>query len=138
VFYQLYKREVDARIAKRWQALWVLRRGERLKPVKESRFSRCSAGVKGVVWDHAAFHKAKVVGEVGLRRIYQPPYSPELNPAERVFEEVRRWVEGRRYESIEAKKAAVEEVLRRLEAEGKVSSLVGWRYIRQALNALPS
>jgi transposase len=79
-----------------------------------------------------------VVGEVGLRRVYQPPYSPELNPAERVFEEVRRWVEGRRYESIEAKKAAVEEVPRRLEAEGKVSSLVGWRYIRQALKALPS
>jgi len=55
-------------------------------------------GGRGVVWDHAAFHKAKVVGEVGLRRIYQPPYSPELNPAERVFEEVRRWVEGRRSE----------------------------------------
>jgi hypothetical protein len=33
-----------------------------------------------------------------------------LSPAERVFEEVRRWVEGRRYERIEAKKAAVEEV----------------------------
>jgi len=61
-----------------------------------------------------------------------------LNPAERVFAEVRRWVEGRRYERIEAKQAAVEEVPRRLEAEGKVSSLVGWRYIRQALNALPS
>ena len=34
-----------------------------------------------------------------------------LNLAGRVFAEVRRWVEGRRYESIEAKKAAVEEVL---------------------------
>jgi len=34
-------------------------------------------GGRGVVWDHAAFRKAKVVGEVGLRRIYQPPYSPE-------------------------------------------------------------
>ena len=34
-------------------------------------------GVKGVVWDHAAFHKAKAVGEVGPRRVYQPPYSPE-------------------------------------------------------------
>ena len=89
-----------------------------------------------MVWDHAAFHKAKVVGEVGLRRIYRPPYSPERNPAERVFAEVRRWVEGRRYERIEAKKAAVEEVPRR--AEGKVSSLVGWHYIRRALNALPS
>ena len=61
-----------------------------------------------------------------------------LSPAEGIFAEVRRWVEGRRYERIEAKKAAVEEVLRRLEAEDKVSSLVGWRYIRQALNALPS
>jgi len=94
--------------------------------------------VQGVIGDHAAFHKAKVVGEVGLRRIYQPPYSPELNPAGRVFAEVRRWVEGRRYERIEAKQAAVEAVPRQLEAEEKVSSLVGWPYIRQALNALPS
>jgi transposase len=61
-------------------------------------------GGRGVVGDHAAFHKAKVVGEVGLRRSYQPPYSPELNPAERVSAEVRRWVEGRRYERIDAKK----------------------------------
>ena len=95
-------------------------------------------GGRGVVWDHAAFQKAKVVGEVGLRRVYQPPYSPERNPAERVFAEVRRWVEERRYERIEAKKGAVEEVPRRLEAEGKVLSLVGWHYIRQALNALLS
>ena len=60
-----------------------------------------------------------MVGEVGLRRIYQPPYSPERNPAGRVFAEVRRWVEGRQYERIEAKQAAVEAVLRRLEAEGR-------------------
>jgi len=33
---------------------------------------------------------------------------------------------------------AVEAVPRRLEAEAKVSSLVGWHYIRQASNALPS
>ena len=30
-------------------------------------------GGRGVVWDHGAFHKAKVVGEVGLRRIYSRP-----------------------------------------------------------------
>ena len=35
MFYQLYKQAVDARIAKRWQALWVLWRGERWKRVKE-------------------------------------------------------------------------------------------------------
>jgi hypothetical protein len=34
-FYQLYKQEVDARIAKRWQAPGMLRQGERWKRVKE-------------------------------------------------------------------------------------------------------
>jgi len=61
-----------------------------------------------------------------------------LSPMKRVFAAVRQWVEGRRYERIEAKKAAVEAVPRRWEAEEKVSSLLGWRHIRQALNALPS
>ena len=61
-----------------------------------------------------------------------------LSPAEQVFAEVRRWVEGRRYGRIEAKKAAGGAVPRRLEAEGKVSSLVGRRHIRQAWNALLS
>ncbi len=82
------------------------------------------AGVQGVVGDHAAFPKGKAAGEGGRPTL--------LSPKERVFAAVRRWVEGRRYERIEAKKAAVEVVPRRLEAEGKVSSLAGWRYIRQA------
>jgi len=41
-------------------------------------------------------------------------------------------------QGVKAKKAAGEGVLRGLEAGGKVSSPVGWRYIRQALNALLS
>jgi hypothetical protein len=88
------------------------------------------AGAQSVVWGHAAFLKGKAVGEGGRSTL--------LSPAERVFAEVRRWVEGRRYERIEAKKAAVEEVPRRWEDETKVSSLLWWRHIRQALNALPS
>ncbi|MFS8902214.1 hypothetical protein NW845_12745, partial [Synechococcus sp. H60.2] len=59
------------------------------------------------------------------------------NLVERVFEEVRRYVEGRMYGSVEAKEAAVEEVLRWLEAEGRLSTLVGWAYIREAFRALP-
>ena len=45
-----------------------------------------------------------------------PPYSPELNPAERVFEEVRRWIEGNVYPSLEDKVAAVEAYLTELES----------------------
>jgi hypothetical protein len=80
-FYQLYKREVEARIAKRWQALGILGLGERWKRVKEVVGSRKpiqhgvrawkGARVKCVVWGHAAFPKGKAVGEVG------PLYSPE-------------------------------------------------------------
>jgi len=38
---------------------------------------------------------------------------------EGVFEEVRRVVEGRRWGRIEAKQAAVEAILERLQAEGR-------------------
>jgi len=109
----------------------VLRRGERWKRGKEvvGKPQADSAGVQGVVWDYAAFPKGKAVGEGGCPTL--------LSPTERVFEAVRRWVEGRRYERIEAKKAEGEAVLRGLEAEKRVSSLVGRRHIRQALNALP-
>jgi len=116
----------------------MLQQGERWKRVKEvggqpqadSAGGQGVEGSRGLVWDHAAFPKGKAVKEGGCPTL--------LSPAEGVFAEVRRWVEGRRYERIKAKKAAVEAVPRRWEAEAKVASLVGQRHIRQALNALPS
>ena len=50
-----------------------------MKPVKEvvgqpqadSAGAQGVEGGRGVVWDHAAFHKGKAVGEV------RPPYSPK-------------------------------------------------------------
>ncbi len=70
-----------------------------------------------LVWDGARGHRAEKVERVGLPTIVQPPYSPELNPAERVFQEVRRWVEGRIYRSIEDKMEAVNAYLRELESD---------------------
>ena len=67
-------------------------------------------GIEVVVWDGARGHKAQPVREAGLTLIGQPPYSPELNPAERVFEEVRCRVEGQVYPDLAAKKRAVEAV----------------------------
>ena len=60
---------------------------------------------------------------------------PELNPVERVFCEVRRCVEGVVYGSLEAKLAAVEGAVGGLR-EGMVR-LVGWDWIREALEGLP-
>ena len=84
-------------------------------------------------------HRSGLVEVVGLSTVVQPAYSPELNPAERVFEEVRRWVEGSIYGSIEEKTEAVNAYLRRLESDpGRVRSLAGWDWIEEAVQGLPS
>jgi len=40
------------------------------------------------------YEPTKMVREVGMKLVPLPPYAPELNPAERVFEELRRSVAG--------------------------------------------
>jgi hypothetical protein len=95
--------------------------------------------IGAVVWDGAPSHRTEDVRAAGLPLIGLPPYSPELNPAERVFEEIRRWIEGRVYPTIEAKVAAVEEFLTELDGDpARVRSLAGWDWIIDALGQLPS
>ena len=67
----------------------------------------------------------------------QPAYAPELNPAERLFEELRRAVEGRLYASIEEKMAVIEAELWRWDANpDRVRQLVDWRWITDMLSQL--
>lgn len=95
--------------------------------------------VAAVVWDGAPSHRDQGVRELGLPLIVLPPYSPELNPAERVFEEVRRWIEGKVYPSLEDKVAAVEAYLTYLESDpDRVRALCGWDWIEKAILHLPT
>ena len=66
-------------------------RQEYIRPVLEG------WALDAVVWDKAPSHRAKSLAELGTIRVFLPSYSPELNPAERIFEEVRRRVEGKLY-----------------------------------------
>jgi len=75
---------------------------------------------------------------VGLPLVEQPPYAPELNPAERVFEYLRGEIEGIVYPSIEAKVAAVEAILTELDAAPeRVKQLTTWHWIADNLDRLP-
>lgn len=94
--------------------------------------------LKAVVWDGAASHRSEVVQEVGFPLVQQPAYAPELNPAERLFEELRRVVEGKVYDTLAAKVAVLEAELRQWDADpARVSRLVGWSWIMDTLNQLP-
>jgi transposase len=99
-------------------------------------------GLDAVVWDNVRSHKTqgvrKTMAEAGGALIYQPPYSPELNPVERIFEYVRDRVEGELYASVEAKGARVERVLSELaQDEATLRRLADWSWIKANLQAVP-
>lgn len=90
--------------------------------------------IGALVWDGAPSHRDTDVSAVGLPLISLPPYSPELNPAERVFEEIRRWVEGKVYPTLADKVVVVEAFLTKLDADPTpIRSLAGWDWITAAL-----
>lgn len=89
--------------------------------------------LRGLIWDRGASHRTAVVRAIGMPLVELPPYSPELNPAERVFEELRRVVEGKVYPTLDDKVAAVVAHLEWLEADPeRVRSLTYWSWIADA------
>jgi hypothetical protein len=95
-------------------------------------------GLAALVWDRATTHHDQGVRALGLPLVEQPPASPELNPTERVFEELRRVVEGKIHATLDDKVAAVAAHLARLEADPeRVRSLTHWTWIAAALQHLP-
>jgi hypothetical protein len=92
-----------------------------------------------VVWDGHGAHRATLLADLPIARVRLPPYSPELNPAERIFQEVRRHVEGHTYASVADKQAVVDALLAELAADhDRVRRLCGWDWLTDALDALPS
>ncbi len=90
-----------------------------------------------VIWDGASAHRGKAMGEIGFRRIVLPPYSPELNPAERVFEWLRAKIEGEVYASLQHKRLVIDQHLRRLSADkASLDRLIGWQWIQDAFAQL--
>ncbi len=88
---------------------WIERmRQEHIRPVLER------WALEAVVWDKAPSHRAKSLAELETARVFVASYSPELNPAERIFEEVRTRVEGKIYESLREKREEAESYLEEL------------------------
>jgi transposase len=100
--------------------------------------TKSETALSALVWDRAPSHRDATVRAVGLPLIEQPPYAPELNPVERVFELLRAGIEGVVYSTLEAKVAAVEALLEELDADPeRVKRLTGWHWIMGALGHLP-
>jgi transposase len=86
-----------------------------------------------IVWDNAPCHKPKIHREIpGLIVLFLPPYSPELNPAERFFEELRKSTANRIFKTIEEQETAIEAELNALadNVEG-MKQLLGYEWIKR-------
>ena len=95
--------------------------------------------LEAVVWDGAPSHRDERLARIGLPLIALPPSAPELNPAERLFEEIRGEIEGEVYATLADKVAAVDALLRDLDADpARVQRLAGWTWIHAAFAALPA
>ena len=128
---------VDARAGTLWWDWLDTMQAADLRPVIAALRER--AVLDALVWDGAPSHADAAVRAVGLPLVALPPYSPELNPAERLSEEVRRRVEGTVYATLDDKAAAVRAFLQELDADpARVRRLCAWDWIIAALDALPA
>jgi len=131
-----------------WWAYLLLAVDPRAGTLRWRWLERCRAGPirdtlaawapDAVVWDGHGAHTATLLADLPTARVRLPPYSPELNPAERVFQEVRRRVEGRTYDAVADKQARADAYLAELAADpARVRHLCDWDWFTAALDALP-
>jgi transposase len=84
--------------------------------------------------DQASCHTAtELVWPENVIPIFQPAHSPELNPIERLWEEIKKHFKGRNFDNIAGLRNEVEDLINSLTATAVVS-LTGWLYILDALS----
>lgn len=64
--------------------------------------------------------------------LFQPAYSPEVNPIERLWEYIKEQLKWKTFDNLENLREAVEKSLGKLSKE-IVASLTGWKFILDAL-----
>lgn len=85
-----------------------------------------------LVWDNAPCHRPKVHREIpGLIVLFLPPYSPELNPAERLFGELRRATANTIFNTVKEQEEIIEERLIDLvDDRAAMRQLTGYEWIK--------
>ena len=84
--------------------------------------------------DNASFHKSKKLKILKNIKIYFiPPYSPEVNPQERRFEDVKKFLKNKIFKSLEEFQQKVTDILFSY-TKVQIKSLVSYPYLQKAIN----
>jgi len=84
-----------------------------------------------VVWDGAPCHRPQILHDIeGMTIICLPPYSPELNPAERFFEELRKATANQVFSTLHTYEEVIDERLRTIVSDYEgMKRLLGYDWI---------
>lgn len=84
-----------------------------------------------MIWDNAPFHRRKDLHNINeLTPINLPSYSPQLNPVERFYGEIRKITANRIFKDIEAQQKIIDdEVVRWMGDKERVKNLCGYDWI---------
>jgi len=94
-------------------------------------------GEVAVVWDNSSVHKSVARRFQGILAFkFLPAYSPELNPVERFFEELRRRTANRIFNSLSELESALLEVINEYyEDQERVCQLCGYAWILEQVSS---
>lgn len=86
-----------------------------------------------LVWDNAPCHRPLIHRTIpGLIILFLPPYSPELNPTERFFEELRKATANQIFTSIAKQEQVIEQKLNHLAEDIEtMKQLLGYEWIKR-------
>jgi hypothetical protein len=86
--------------------------------------------------DNGRFHKGKdLVVPENIILLFQPPYCPELNPIERLWEQLKADLKWASFKTLAQLQTKVDQLLSELTPE-VIASLTGYPFILEALSAL--
>lgn len=86
-----------------------------------------------LVFDNAPSHRPKIIRErKNITCIFLPPYSPELNPAERFFEEIRKSTANQIFDSIDIQEKTITQKVKDMSVDMEgMKQLLGYEWIKE-------
>lgn len=86
--------------------------------------------LKVVVLDNGAFHKAKrLIIPKNIILLFLPPYSPELNPAEKIWWQIKQEFVCKSFENIDVLSKYIGKVVRKIINPKTVKSICSFKYL---------
>lgn len=87
--------------------------------------------LKIIVLDNGAFHKAKrLLIPPNIILLFLPPYSPELNPAEKVWDMIKDELVIKSFETLDKLKKKLTEVIKKTINLKSIKSRCGYEYLQ--------